>query len=364
MAPGLRRAVPLLVDAPLGPQLADGEELDDALLHLVEAGVVGVERWRGRRRRRARPSVRSVHGRPRTVSSQPWIQPALHVLLGHALEAAELLAQGADDVVGHAGGLEGVDAGAVVVDGLALGGVVAQLLADGVHLAAQEVLALLLVDAVADVVGDLLGQLPLGEGLLGPAEHEAHPLLDVDRLEQLDLAVGAQVGPPAGEVGEGAGVVGVDAAQDAAHLPVAEALEQRPAAWPAARRPGAAPPSDGLVVGDGLGRRPTGRRRCPTTPAPMRARPVARTTRAWVPPGQRAGGLDAGEDAHVGVAVADLGHEQELAAVVGGGRRGRLGLGGLEGDGHDHRRQDHAVGKGQDGKGVGLDRAGHHASEG
>ena len=162
--------------------------------------------------------------------------------------------------------------------------VVAQLLADGLHLAAEEVLALLLVEPVADVVADLLGQLALGQGLLGPAEHEAHALGDVDRLEQLDLALGGELRPPADQVGQAAGVVGVDAAEDAADLPVTEVLEQgaqRGAQLGAERL--------GLVGRGRLRRRGSAVTHSPapvpTTPAPRRARPVARTTRAWVPPG-------------------------------------------------------------------------------
>ena len=114
--------------------------------------------WSASRMARATVDVELVVGAlgPRQAEHgvEPALDPAaLHVLLGHALEAAELLAQGPDDVLGHAGRLEGVDAGAVVVGRLALGVVVAELLADGVHLAAEQELALLLVDALADVVG-------------------------------------------------------------------------------------------------------------------------------------------------------------------------------------------------------------------
>src|SRR3546814_5139690 len=102
-------------------------------------------------------------------SVEPALDPAsLHVLLGHPLVAAELLAQCADDVLGDTSGLQRVDALAVVVDRLAVALVVAQLLADGFHLTAEQVLALLLVEALTDVVGDLLAQLALGDGTLGP----------------------------------------------------------------------------------------------------------------------------------------------------------------------------------------------------
>src|SRR3546814_12094718 len=68
-------------------------------------------------------------------SVEPALDPAsLHVLLGHPLVAAELLAQCADDVLGDTSGLQRVDALAVVVDRLAVALVVAPLLADGFHL--------------------------------------------------------------------------------------------------------------------------------------------------------------------------------------------------------------------------------------
>ena len=86
MAPGLRRLRADVVDAALGPQLADGEVLDDALLHLVEAGVVGVEDGAGD------ADVELVVGAlgPRQVEDdvEPALDPAaLGALLGHALEA-------------------------------------------------------------------------------------------------------------------------------------------------------------------------------------------------------------------------------------------------------------------------------------
>ena len=157
-----------------------------------------------------------------------------------------------------------------------------------------------------------------------------------------------------------AGVVGVDAAEDAVDLPVAEVLEQGP-------QRGAQLGAEGLgLVGrgrlrDGLGRDPQ-----PGSGADH-AGPEAGPTRGpddqgLGAAGQRAGRLDLGEGADPGEAVADLGHEQQLAAGVVGGAGGGLGLLRLGGDGHDHAGQDHPVGKGQDGQGVGVDGAGHGAS--
>ena len=225
MAPGLRRAVPT------SSMPRSWRSLRTASSSTMRSFTSSRPVWSASRVGARHVDVELVGGAlgPREPEHgvEPALDPAaLHVLLRHPLEAAELLAERAHHLVGHAGGLERVDALAVVVGGLAVV-LVAELLADGVHLAAEDVLALLLVEAVADLVADLLGELALGEGLLGPPEHEAHPLGDVDRLEQLDLALERQLRPPADQVGQAAGVVGVDRAQDAAHLPVAEVLEQR-----------------------------------------------------------------------------------------------------------------------------------------
>ena len=169
-----------------------------------------------------------------------------------------------------------------------------------------------------------------------------------------------ELGPPADQVGEAAGVVGVDRAQDAAHLPVAEVLEQRDqgGAQLGAERLGLV---GGGRLGDRLGGDPqpgagadhAGAEHGPAGGAHDERRGAA---------GQDAGGLDGGDGADLGVAVADPGHEQQLAALLGGGG-GRLGLVGLGADGHDHAGQHDAVGKGEGGEGVGFERLGHGASE-
>ena len=233
---GLAARRPDVFDPALLAELAHREQLDDALLHLVEAGVVGVEG--GARHVHVELVGGALGPREPEHGVEPALDPAaLHVLLGHPLEAAELLAERSHHLVGHAGGLERVDALAIVVGGLAVV-LVAELLADGVHLAPEDVLALLLVEAVADLVADLLRELALGQGLLGPPEHQPHPLGDVDRLEELDLPLEGELRPPTDQVGQAARVVGVDRAQDAAHLPVTERARTGPRAWRAARRRG------------------------------------------------------------------------------------------------------------------------------
>ena len=114
------------------------------------------------------------------------------------------------------------DAGAVALD-LVLVVDVAQLLADGVELAPQQELALRLLHALGDVVADAAAELDLAQRLAGPGEGLLEPLLDVDGLEQLELALVGQVGGVAGGVGEGARLV--DRAQERGHAGVAARLE-------------------------------------------------------------------------------------------------------------------------------------------
>ncbi len=95
----------------VGAPLAHGEVLDDALLHVVEAGVVGVE---------DRPGAGDVVGvlgalvprQSRTVSSQVRIQPPSGDWSRGPLQLVDLLERGLADLLRQVGGL---DAGPVVV---------------------------------------------------------------------------------------------------------------------------------------------------------------------------------------------------------------------------------------------------------
>ena len=199
------------VDAALLAQLLDGDVLDDAVLDVVEAGVVGVEHLaRGGR-------VELVLGAlaPRDVGQDVEVGAdhlGLAGLLAGALQAVELALGLLADLVGHAGlG----DLGAVVLDDRAV--VLAELAADRLHLLAQDVLALLLGGAVLDVLADALAHLQLGQALALAAEGELEALGDVERLEQLDLLLEGQVGGVAGGVGQRAGLGdGADPGGDAA----------------------------------------------------------------------------------------------------------------------------------------------------
>ena len=94
------------------------------------------------------------------------------------------------------------DLGAVLLDDR--GVVLVELLADRVHLLAQEVLALLLLGAGLDVLADPLADLELGQALALVAEGELEALGHVEGQEQVDLLLIGQVGAVAARVGQGA----------------------------------------------------------------------------------------------------------------------------------------------------------------
>ena len=127
--------------------------------------MVGVEHL-------ARAPATSVLSSVRVVPRQlehgvePGADPAgLRALVAGALQLADLAQRGLADLVGQVGRL---DAGAVVVGAVRL--VLAELLADGGELLAQQELALALLHALAHVVADLLGDLELGQVLAGPVD--------------------------------------------------------------------------------------------------------------------------------------------------------------------------------------------------
>ena len=178
---GQDRARPLVVrDPAVLAELAHREVLDDAVLDVVEPGVVGVEHFpRADRVERLVAPLRPRHGdEPVEVRAD---HRGLAARVAHRLEAPQLALGLRPHVLGHAGFL---DLRAVLVDDGAL--VLAELLADRVHLLAEEPLALLLLRALLDVVADAAPHLQLGEPLALELEGELQPLDDVDRLEQLD----------------------------------------------------------------------------------------------------------------------------------------------------------------------------------
>ncbi len=182
--------------------------LDDAVLDVVEPGVVGVEYRAGRGDVVGvlRPDI------PRQVEDgvQPGADPAaLRGGIRRPLQLVDLLQRRGAGLLRQVGGL---DAGPV---GGRFGAAVAaragtrtgaaqlgQLLANGVELAAQQELTLLAVHALLDVAADGLRDVQFGQMVLGPRQQPFKPRGDVRGAQQLDLLRGGQVGGVAGGVGE------------------------------------------------------------------------------------------------------------------------------------------------------------------
>ena len=121
-------------------------------------------------------------------------------LLAHPLEPSDFALGLLADFLRQ---LELVELRAVAVRGGAV--VLAELLPDRLHLAAQDVLALLLCSAGLDVLADAHADLQLGEPLALQAQRQLEPRDDVDGLEQLHLVGEVDVGCVGSRVRECAG---------------------------------------------------------------------------------------------------------------------------------------------------------------
>ena len=181
------------------------------------------------------------------------------------------------------------------------GVVLAELLADRLHLLAQEVLPLLLLGARLHVVADALAHLQLGQPLALEGQRLLEPLTHVDGLEQLDLLVEADLRRVAGGVRQRARLgdradEGRDPAIVAAQLEdlldhgAVLALELADALVGARRRDGGSLPRGGRRWGrlwprpprrgEGPGEPPPGRRPAAgPSPRPRPRCPRARTRR-------------------------------------------------------------------------------------
>ena len=266
---------------------------------------------------------------------EPGPDPArLGALLAGPLELADLAQRGLTDVVGHRRGL---DPAAVVVR--AFGLALAEFLADGGQLLAQQELALALVHALADVVADLVADLDLGQVLAGPPDELGQPGLDLGRLQRLPLLLGAQVAGPAGQVG-----------QRGRLLDLLDRIDDLPgvAAFQHADDQGAVLLGQGVGVlrcvalVDDLGLHPqrgTGAGDAVTDAGAA----LGAQHGAGLATGQAAELLDRGHRAVRGVAVVEAGREQQPRFTAGLGRVDD-GLGLLvEFDRHDHAGQDDLV---------------------
>ena len=282
---------------------------------------------------------------PRQVEHgvEPGADPAgFRALVTGAFELADLAQRGLADLVGQVGRF---DAGAVVVG--AIGLVLAELLADGGELLAEQELALALVHTLAYVVADLLADLELGQVLARPFRDEGETGGDVGGLEQLALLLVGQVRRVAGQVGELGRVADLlDGVDD---LPGVAPLQDRDDDLLVVVGQVADGVGDRLVL-DGLGLDPQRGAGSGDAGADPGAAAGAQHGGLFAA-GQPADLLDLGDDAVDRVAVGQPRGQQQLAVRAGaGGVDDGAGVA-VELDRHDHAGQHHQVGQRQDRKG-------------
>ena len=274
---------------------------------------------------------------------EPGADPAvLGVLRAHPLEAVDLALGVRACLVGE---LQRREPSAELPGEVLLVAALAQLLLDGLELLAEQELALTGLHAVVHLTGDRGGDLGLGQRIADPAEDERDPRFDVHRLEQLDLALDGQVGPPAGQVGQRRR--SVDLVEHRGQAAASQLLEERTGdltellgELDGAGRWVRLGDRVGLDEQGGAGADHAGTHPGPAGGADDERRRAAR---------QLAVGLDGGEHADPPVATLDPGHEQQLRlrVAVEGAERICCGspLVGLERHGHHHLRQHHARGE-------------------
>ncbi len=266
---------------------------------------------------------------------EPRPDPALlGALTAGALEAVELLVDGLADLHRQR---QGVELGAVVVTGLVVA--VAELLADGLELLAQEELPLLLLHAVGHAVADLAGDLQLGQVLARPGQHDRESLAHVDGLEHVDLVLGGRLAPGGDGVGEGAGLGDgpQDLGQAARAAQLGDVLQHGPQlADRLLDRRGADTLGDRLHVDPQAALLAGDRGTDATTLHAAQDRGAAAHR-------QVAHRLHRGDDADAGVATLVTGHEQHTLGVHPGGLDGEAGLVGVEREGDDGAGEDHAA---------------------
>ena len=322
-----------LPEPPLLAELADGQVLDDAVLHVRQAGVVLVEDPArvGDVQVVLGPDAPRDLGHPVQVGADPAV---LGRLLGHLLQPAELALGLAQRALGHARFL---DLPPVLGDDVSAA-FLAELLLDRVHLLPEQVLALGLLHPLADVLTDLVLEAHLAQDLSGPPQDLRQALLDVQGLQDLDLLLEGQVRGVPGRVGHGPRVL--DPSEELGDLRDAAGLHDVL--------------QDGPVLASELSR-PLGRLRRigrrvdldpggvagPGDPGADRGAVKAPDDHGLHPRGQAADVLDLADGADAGVPAVDPRDEQQLTARRPGRRDGRAGLLGLDGQGDDHAGKDH-----------------------
>ena len=258
----------------------------------------------------------------------------LRVLLAHALEARKLALHFLAHGLRHPRFLDlaPVLGGHVRV-------LLAQLLLDRVQLLPQQELALALLHPRLDLVADLVLERGLGQDVAGPPDQLLQADLDVERLQDLDLALQRKIRGVSGQVGQVARLV--DAAHHLDHLLRAAQLEQvldqsLVLAGQDARL---------LAVVVHVRRRlrhDAQRRSGPTGRAPQGGAVEALQHRDLDVP-DPAGVLEPGHGAEIGKAPLHTRHQQHQAVAFAGGGDGRPGLLPLDRDRHHHLRQHDAV---------------------
>ena len=184
-------------DVALLTELLHRDVLDDPVLDVLEPGVVAVEHLA--REHGIELVLGDLLPRHRDDPVEVGADHLALATLAGALQAGELALGLLADLRRHAGlG----DLRAVLVDERRV--VLPELLADRVHLLAQEVVALLLVRALLDVVADLAADLQLGEPLALHLQRRLQALGDVEQAEQLLLLLEGEVRGVAAHVGQGA----------------------------------------------------------------------------------------------------------------------------------------------------------------
>ena len=351
-----------------GSPAADGQVLHDAVLHVVQPVMIGVENLA----RGGDVGVVLGRGLPRDLEHgvEPGADPArLRALVAGALQAADLAHRRLPDLVRQ---LRLLDAGAVVVRTVRLA--LAQLLANGRELLTQQELALRLLHAVPHVVPDLLGDVHLREVRSRPADEQLETRDQIWCLQDLALLLRGEVRRPAGGIGQHGWVRHLLHRVD--DLPRVALLQGGDHQRLVLGREGARTLRDRLVV-DQLGLHPEGGAGTGHAGADARA-PAGSQHRGGGAAGHPPDLLDGGHDAVRGVAVGKPRRDQQFAerfAGAGGIARGRTVTGrnprGVDGglcgfvqlDRNDHAGEHDRVGEGQHRQGTGIGHESHPSKD-
>ena len=184
-----------------GRELAHGQILDDALLDLLEAEMIGVEHA---------PRLGDVDRlrlgqRPGQLDQRVEIGADHAVLgrrLGRALQTAQFLARGSLGLRRH---LRLGDRLVEIGDRLLVGIVLAQLALDGGHLLAQHHLALAGVERTLGLLSDLAADAQHFQAPGQKLGHLVETRHEIERLQDLLLLAGLGIEIGGREIGEGAG---------------------------------------------------------------------------------------------------------------------------------------------------------------